>query len=356
VLTPPATTKAPGAAPRRSLFRRAFDRPMTSVEKFLAVILVAYIVIVAVRDPAFLSPETLTDLIRNGSGAMILALGVLIVLISGGIDVSFTAIAMVSGYSSVLISKAIDVDNLIVIGGLAIGIGALLGSINALLIHFYKLPTLIVTLGTASVFHGAMALTLGMKTYTRADVPKSILDFGSAQVFTIEGENGRFGLSWFFPVVLAVIALTWFLLYRTMIGRSVFALGSNEESASRIGLSLIKTRLFIYMYVGALSGLMSIIYFASLSYINPATLVGTELGVIAAVVIGGAKLTGGEGTILGTVFGVVLWQLFQNTLVRLGLGSSFNDLFFGGVLLVILAVIYYRQRQINKRALVFSTN
>ncbi|MET0590188.1 MAG: ABC transporter permease [Naasia sp.] len=341
---------------KTSPFQRVFDRPMTSVEKFLSIIIVAYVIVVAVRSPAFLSPETLTDLIRNGSGAMILALGVLIVLISGGIDVSFTAIAIVAGYSSVLISKAVGVDNLLFIGVVAVVIGSLLGSINALLIHFYKLPTLIVTLGTASVFHGAMALTLGMKTFTRTDVPQSILDFGSTQVFTVQTDAGRYGLSIFFPVVIAVVVLTWFLLYRTMIGRSVFALGSNEESSTRIGLNLLKTRLFIYMYVGALSGLMSVIYFSSLSYINPAALVGTELGVIAAVVIGGAKLTGGEGTILGTVLGVILWQLFQNTLVRLGLGSSFNDLFFGAVLLVILGVIYYRQRQLNKRALVFSSN
>lgn len=341
---------------KRTPFSIVFDRRMTSTEKFLTVIIVLYVVVVAFRSPAFLSPETLVDLIRNGSGAMILALGVLIVLISGGIDVSFTAIAIVSGYSSVLISRTLGIDDLLFIGVIAIVIGSLLGSINALLIHFYKLPTLIATLGTASVFHGAMALTLGMKTFTRADVPQSILDFGALQVFTIQGDGSRYGLSIFFPVVIVVIAITWFLLYRTMIGRSVFALGSNEESASRIGISLLKTRLFIYMYVGALSGLMSIVYFSSLSYINPAALVGTELGVIAAVIIGGAKLTGGEGTILGTVLGVILWQLFQNTLVRLGLSSSFNDLFFGAVLLVILGVIYYRQRQTNKRALVFSSN
>lgn len=341
---------------KRTPFSIVFDRRMTSTEKFLTVIIVLYVVVVAFRSPAFFSPETLVDLIRNGSGAMILALGVLIVLISGGIDVSFTAIAIVSGYSSVLISRTLGIDDLLFIGVIAIVIGSLLGSINALLIHFYKLPTLIATLGTASVFHGAMALTLGMKTFTRADVPQSILDFGALQVFTIQGDGSRYGLSIFFPVVIVVIAITWFLLYRTMIGRSVFALGSNEESASRIGISLLKTRLFIYMYVGALSGLMSIVYFSSLSYINPAALVGTELGVIAAVIIGGAKLTGGEGTILGTVLGVILWQLFQNTLVRLGLSSSFNDLFFGAVLLVILGVIYYRQRQTNKRALVFSSN
>lgn len=328
---------------------------MTAMEKFLIAIIIAYVAFVALKNPEFLSLETVFDLVRSGSAVMILALGTLIILVSGGIDVSFTAVAIVSGYSSVLLSRATGVDNLFFIIAVAVVIGALLGSINALLIHFYRLPTLIVTLATASVFHGAMALVLGMKTYTRADVPKSMSAFGSQHLVTVELENSRYGLSVFVVVVAAVMVLTWFLLYRTMIGRAVFALGSNAESASRIGISLLRTRLFIYMYSGALSGLAAIIYFSGLAYVNPATLVGTELAVIAAVVIGGAKLMGGEGTILGTLLGVTIWQLFQNTLVFLGLGTQFNGLFFGSVLISMLAVIYYRQRQVNKRELVFAS-
>jgi simple sugar transport system permease protein len=333
-----------------------FNRPMTSMEKTLLVIIVTYITIVAIRSPQFFSPGTFFDLFKTGAGFLILALGALIVFISGGIDVSSAAIAIVAGYSSVLLSRALQIDNLLFILAVSILIGAFLGSINALLIYFYNLPTLIVTLGTASVFHGSMAILLGMKTFTRTDVPQSMLDFGAAQLFSFELENSRVGLSVFALVVLAVGILTWFLLYRTRIGRSVFAVGSNAESASRIGLSILSTRLFVYMYVGALSGLVGIVYFSNLAYINPAALVGTELSVIAAVVIGGAKLSGGEGTILGTFLGVMLWLLFQNTLVHLGFGSSFNDLFFGTVLVAILCFIYYRQRQANKRALVFSSN
>ncbi len=339
----------------RTPFQVAFNRRMTAMEKTLLAIIVIYIGIVAVRSANFLSAATLFDLVRSGSAITILALGVLIVFISGGIDVSFPAVAIVSGYSSVLLSRALGVDNLLFIIVVAVVLGCLLGSINALLIHFYRLPTLIVTLGTASVFHGAMAILLGMKTYTRADVPRSMLEFGAARLFTLDIGGAQVGLTVFVVVVAAVGVLTWFLLYRTRIGRSVYAIGSNEESASRIGMSLLKTRLFVYMYVGALSGLAGIVYFSNLAYINPAALIGTELAVIAAVVIGGAKLTGGEGTILGTLLGVTLWQLFQNTLIHLGLDSSFNGLFFGTVLVAILGFIYYRQRQANKRALVFAS-
>ncbi len=341
---------------KRSPFVRLFNRPLTSMEKMLLGIIILYIAIVTIKSPQFFSLSTFFDLFRSGSGFLILALGALIVFISGGIDVSFAAIAIVSGYSSVLLSIALEIDNLLFIVFVSIVIGVLLGSINALLIYFYNLPTLIVTLGTASVFHGAMAILLGMKTFTRTDVPKSMLDFGSAQLFSFEVDGARVGLTVMAPVVVAVIVITWFLLYRTRIGRSVFAVGSNAESASRIGMSILFTRLFVYTYVGGLSGLVGIIYFSNLAYINPAAFVGTELPVIAAVVIGGTKLSGGEGTIFGTILGVLLWQLFQNTLIRLGFTASFNDLFFGAALVAILGFIYYRQRQANKRALVFSTN
>lgn len=341
---------------RRSLFRMAFNRSMTSMEKYLLGIIVAYIVVVTVKNPEFFSFETMFDMIRNGSGIMILALGVLVVLISGGIDVSFTAIAIVSGYSSVKLMKALNLDNLFFVIGVAVVIGVLLGLINALLIHFFQLPTLIVTLGTASVFHGLMTIFLGTKTFTEIDVPKSMLEFGASSIFAVETERSKVSLSIFLVIVVACTVLTWFLLYRTTIGRAVFAMGSSEESASRIGISILRTKIFVYCYSGFLSGLMGIIYFSGLKYINPVTLIGTELMIIAAVVIGGAKLTGGEGTILGAVLGIILVQLFQSTLVFLGLDASWNNLFFGTVLLLSLSFMYYRQRQINKRALVFSSN
>lgn len=333
-----------------------FDRAMTPMEKYLLAIIGIYIVVVSLKNPQFFSLETLFDMIRNGSGIMILALGILVVLLSGGIDVSFTAIAIVAGYTAVQLSKMLAIDNLVFLLLVAMVIGAALGSINALLIHFFKLPTLIVTLGTASVFHGLMAMVLGTKTYTEIGVPKSMLDFGSASLVTLKGTRAEYSLTVFFVIVLACIALTWFLLYRTMLGRSVFAVGSNPESASRIGINIFGTKLFVYSYSGLLSGLMGIIYFSGLAYINPVSLIGTELTVIAGVVIGGAKLTGGEGTIFGVVLGIALVQLFQSTLVFLGLGASQNGLFFGTVLLLSLSFMYYRQRQLNKRSLVFSSN
>jgi simple sugar transport system permease protein len=336
-----------------SALRPVFARKrFTAVELYLFAVIVAYVAIVGVRNPLFLNLETLFDMLRSGAGVALLALGVMTVLISGGIDVSFTAVAIVSAYVGVRTSLATDVDSLPLILLVALAVGALLGAINAVLIHFFQLPTLIVTLGTASVYHGAMATFLGTTSYSMVQMPQSLVHFGSIDVFTIDGSGG---LSLFVVIAAAVAVLTWFVLQRTMLGRSVYAMGSNEESASRIGINIFRTKLFVYTYMGALGALMGVMYVSQLKYMNPVSLIGTELLVIAAVVIGGAQLTGGEGTVLGALLGVTLLQLFRSTLVFLGLDSSWNDLFFGTVLLVSLTVIYYRQRVRNERALVFTT-
>lgn len=324
----------------------------TTTEQYLLGVIVTYIVVVSVRNPLFLSWETLFDMLRSGAGISLLALGVLTVLISGGIDVSFTAVAIVSAYVGVRASLATGIDNVLFILAVAVLVGAVLGAINALLIYLFDLPTLIVTLGTASVYHGAMATILGTTSYSLVQMPQSLVDFGGINLFST---NSSGALSFYVVIVAVFIALTWFVLQRTMLGRAIYAVGSNEESASRVGINILATKLFVYSYSGFLAGLMGVMYVSQLKYVNPVSLIGSELLVIAAVVIGGAKLTGGEGTVLGTLLGVSLMLLFQSTLVFLGLGSSWNDLFFGSVLLLSLTVMYYLQRVRNRRALVFAT-
>jgi simple sugar transport system permease protein len=329
---------------KTSPFQAVMHRRATTMEKYLTAIIVVYVIVVSVKNPLFFTAETAFDMIRSGSGTMLLALGVLLVLVSGGIDVSFPAVAVVSSYIAILAIDKTGIDNLWLALAISIVIGILLGAINALLIHFLRLPTLIVTLGTGSVFHGLMAVVFGTDDFTTGEMPQSLLDFGNASLLTVtDATSGqRYSLTIFLPIVIVAIVGVWFLLNRTMLGRSIYAIGSNEESASRLGLGIFRTKLFIYTFVGGLAGLMGIILFSELKNANPtATLIGSELMVIAAVVIGGAKLTGGEGTVLGTILGV-------------GLSTLWSQVFFGSVLLFSLAVMYRRQRLADRRNLVFT--
>ncbi|QPK81292.1 ABC transporter permease [Schaalia sp. ZJ405] len=336
------------------MFSRLFHRRATSMEKYLVIVVIAYIALVGIKNPLFFSLETVFDTVRSGSTMILFGLGLLVVLICGGIDVSFTAIAAAGGYLAVKILLASGIDNILLACAIAGLSGCLMGLVNAVLVHKYKLHALIVTLGTQSVFYGGMALVLGTKSYSAAEMPKSMASFGSANIVSFAADDGSsYGLTVFFPIAVVIGVLTWFILYRWRLGREIFAVGSDADAASRIGINVGLVRGFVYGYAGLLAGITGVIYFSNLRFVNPTGLVGSELFVLAAVVIGGATLTGGEGTILGTILGVTVVQLFQNTLVFLGLSASFNNFFFGTVLLVTLATMYLRKRRANRENLVF---
>lgn len=330
-------------------------KKLTQTELFLMIILVVYSIIVTIVNPAFLSLETLFDMIRSASGTMILAMGVLVVIISGGIDVSFTAIAIFGGYTSTTILVAMGVDSLALAILISCGIGLALGLLNAIAVHWLNLEPFIVTLGTSSIIYGAMTTFIGTENIGARYIPKGITAFGSMKLFGIEDEYGAIvGLSGFVIPVIIVIFATWFILYKTMLGKGIFATGCSKESAKRAGFKILSIHLFIYSFVGALAGIMGIVYIAEVNACNPISLVGDELMIIAAVVIGGAKITGGQGTILGTILGVFVVYLLNSTLIFLGFSSSWNDLFVGIILLISIVVTSYQERVKNRKNFIFT--
>ena len=143
---------------------------------------------------------------------------------------------------------------------------------------------------------------------------------------------------------------TWFLLYRTLLGRTIFALGGSLESARRIGINVRATQVFVYAYVGALSGLAGIIHASMARVANPFDLVGLELSVIAAVVLGGARLAGGYGTITGTLLGVALIVLVNNSLILLGIPSTWQSVVIGALILVGTGVPAFQAKRAAQRA------
>lgn len=323
-------------------------------ETVLFLILVGYSLMVGIINPAFFRLDNLFQVIRASAGTMILAMGALVVLASGGIDVSFTAVAIFGGYATVRIMIGTGIDNIFFAFALSGMFGIALGAINAYFIHQFKLQTLIVTLGTQAVFVGLMTLIFGTKFVPVGDMPRSIVWFGSDALFTVPIANGDTARVTLFVVpMLLLVALTWFVLNRTLMGRTVYALGSSRDAAERAGVALWKTRAFIYTYVGMLAGFMGIIYAAHVRSLNPISLVGDELFVITAVVLGGAKLTGGVGTVLGTVLGVLIITTLQTTLILIGLSSSWMRFFIGMILLASVAIMAIRTKRENERNLVF---
>jgi simple sugar transport system permease protein len=303
-------------------------------ETYLFIFLFAYMAMMSLVNRSFLTLENFFDLAKNSSGMMILATGAFVVLLSGGIDVSFTAVAISGLYISTKTLLALGLNNLFLAFALSCGIGIFLGFINGFLISRFNLQTLITTLGTLSLFHGAMLTIFGSASINAGQLPSSYIDFSKAVIFKITKPDGtNYSLSVFVLIVVGVILLTWFILRFTMLGKGIYVVGGNEEAARRSGFNVEGIKLFIYSYVGFLAGIMGIIYASLIRFINPTDIVGTEIKVLAAVVLGGASISGGKGSILGTILGVIIIAILNDNLVLIGL-SSFWQRFFVGLIIV----------------------
>ncbi|SSC66007.1 ABC transporter permease [Ciceribacter selenitireducens] len=334
---------APSSTPARSfslgdLIRR---RPETITFALLVTICVA----VSIANPAFLQPSTLIDIGRASVVMGLFALGVFVILAAGGIDVSFTAISAFTMYSvTLLVQTYLPGLPIIVIILIAMAGGVLLGMINGLLVHHLRVPSLIVTIGTQYLFRGFLLSFIG--TVWIMSLPPQMGAFGRMPLLQFETANGALvTLPFYFLVLPAAAILTWWILNRTLMGRAIFAVGGNANIAERLGYSLRTVHLFLFGYAGALAGLAGIIHVCANRQANPFDLVGTEINVIAAVVLGGARITGGTGTVLGTILGVLLVVVINSVLVLVGIPSTWQRLVVGSFILLAAAFFVTRQRK-----------
>ncbi|RME96065.1 MAG: ABC transporter permease [Verrucomicrobia bacterium] len=325
------TAASPSPPPPRLLrLLRAFGRHEAAVLGLLVVLAAG----IGLLNPAFFSWANACNLLKSSVTLGLLALGVLVVLISGHIDISFPAIAACSMYVTCLAARALPgLDHLWLLFPLAAAIGATLGLLNAWLIHRFQLPALIVTLGTAGLIRGGMLAFIGTRILT--DLPASLIAFAKAQIFERPAPGGgTVGLSLSFFVLVAAAAGVWLFLNRTVAGRGVYAMGGAPEAARRAGFNLGWLHALIHGLVGLLAGIAGLIHAAHMRNANPFDIVGIELTVIAAVVLGGASITGGRGSVAGTLLGVALLVILNHSLLLVGLASEWQKVFLGLVILL----------------------
>lgn len=328
-------------------------RLISQNELYLFFVIIIFSIVITFINPIFLRLENLFDVAKNAAGMAVLSIGFFIVLLSGGIDVSFTAVAISGQYIAIKSLIALGIDNLWLAFLISCSVGIVLGSINGLFIAVFKIPTLITTLGTLSIFHGGLLFFVGTKATYSSGLPPSLAKFGAFTVFNITASDGRtYGLSGFVLIVIGVIAVSWIILKYTMLGRSIYAIGGNMESAERSGINVKGTQFFIYCYVGFLAGIMGIMHVSLIRYLNPAHIVGSEISVIGAVILGGASIMGGKGSIIGTMLGVAMISLLNNSLILMGLSSVWHKFFVGLIIIIGVSITSYQNKRRSKRLLV----
>jgi len=302
-------------------------------EFYVAVTLVVLSLMIQLISGQFFTGNNLVDLARAMIIPGMLTMGVMIEIISGGIDVSFPAIAMLSMYSTVTLFQ--DYQGSIVLMFLfstLLGLG--MGLINGALICWLKLPAFIITLGTGSAYLGFMQAVLKSHTIGVLPTPMSTL----SKSYLVTAYNEELGISSSLPVVfifmVVIVLLTVFLLRYTMLGRGIYALGGDRDACERAGFSINGLQMFVYGSMGALAGFAGLTRAVLMGSCQPTNLIGYEMTCIAAVVLGGTRISGGHGTVYGTLLGALLLTMVSNSLILLGVPTYWSK-FVTGVLIII---------------------
>jgi simple sugar transport system permease protein len=216
----------------------------------------------------------------------------------------------------------------------------------------FKLPTLIVTLATQGIFKGVLLAYVGSRYI--ADLPQSMASLSTANLVSIEGSRAYLPVM-IVPVIVLVIGVS-LLLRKTMFGRGLFAIGGDIEGARRAGFPVMRIQVLLYVLAGAIAAVGGLIHVVLGQNANPQDLVGTELDVIAAVVLGGASIFGGRGTVLGTVLGVLLVQIINNSLLLMGVPTAWQRAAVGILLALGVGVQAVMARRAAKRTFVLDTD
>lgn len=311
------------------------NRLLRSNEFYVSLVILVVAIIIQARSGQFFTSNNLVDIANAMVVPGLFAIGAHLVLVSGGIDVSFPALASLAVYATTrfLVDQGFD-GPVIVPFILAIFIGALLGAFNGLFTSRLMVPTLIITLGTASVFNGVMQGVLG--SVQISNIPTSMKEFGTSYLFV--AKNDQSGLTSPMPasflLLIAVLAVTFFITRFTMFGRGIFAIGGDRAAASRAGFNVNATLFWLYVLVGIIAAIAGMVRTTAMGQMHPTNLLGMEMMVIAAVVLGGTAITGGTGTLTGAMLGTALIVIVQNSMILMGIDTFWQRFALGFLVIV----------------------
>lgn len=307
------------------------------IKRFLPFIsLLVLCLIVALVEPRFLSPGNLASVVRQTTVITVMAMGMTMVMVSGGIDLSVGSLLALSGVCGAL-TMTTKADSLsVILLGLVVclSVGLLGGFINGLAVTRLKIPPFIVTLGALGIYRGiALIITDGNGVV------------GLPENFGKLAEGALLGIPVPLLIVVVIALLVHFLLTSTQPGRYCYAIGSNVEAARYAGIRVARYQILFYCILGLLTGLAGAIETARLVTGVPTSGEGYELNVIAAVVIGGGSLSGGQGTVVGTIIGSLIMGVLSNGANLLGISPFIQKIVIGTVIVMAVTFDEFQRRK-----------
>jgi erythritol transport system permease protein len=333
-------TDATRAVPGKPAASR-FDIARILLEGRAFFALIAIVAVFSFLSPNYLTVSNLLIMASHVAIYGILAIGMLLVILNGGIDLSVGSVLALSGVIAGALMQGVEIVSLGVILFLPVWavvvvtccIGGLVGAINGVLIAWFKVPAFVATLGVMYVARGVALLMTNGLTYNnlsgRADLGNTGFDW--------IGFNRLAGIPISVLVLAGIAVLTALMLMRSAFGRWLYASGGNERAADLSGVPVNRVKIIVYMLSGMLAAVAGLVLSSQLTSAGPTAGTTYELTAIAAVVIGGAALTGGRGTVQGTMLGAFVIGFLSDGLVIIGVSSYWQTVFTGAV--IVLAVL-----------------
>ena len=314
------------------------SRALKSWESLLLVVAIAIFAINSFASPYFLDPWNLSDATFNFTEKALIAFAMALVIISGEIDLSVASIiALSSTAMGLAVTMGADTPMLVVVG---LGTGLLCGAINGLLITGLGLPSIVVTIGTMSLFRGLSFIILGDQAYT--GYPASFSYFGQGYVWWVF--SFEFVLFALFAVIYSV------LLHKTNFGRAVYAIGNNQTAALFSGVRVGRVKFILFLLTGLMAGIASICLTSRLGSTRPSIALGVELEVVTMVVLGGVSILGGSGTIPGVMLAAFIMGMVTFGFGLLNVPGIVMSIFIGVLLISVIALPILWSRARRRRA------
>lgn len=305
-----------------------FQKPEMGTILPLAILMIA----VAIVNTNFFNMSNILDILRTASFSFIVAVPITFLMSAGGMDLSIGAITSFGGIICAFCLKAgMPLPISIIIALLA---GSTVGFLNGIIIVRFALPAFIATLGMQYVVNGIISVS------TEALAISGFSD--SFKAISQMRVGGLVPMPIIYAIAIGVVG--HIVLSKTKFGRSVLAIGGNRETAYLAGINVTVKQILVYVFVGFFSALSGILIASRFATAQPAAGTGTELTIMASVIIGGTSMFGGQGTIVGSALGCILFATIQNVLIVMGISTFWQNLIFGVILLIAIFIDKYRRK------------
>ncbi len=317
---------------KKAILKRASDWFLKKQESSIILILLLFSALVICVNPAFISTSNIINILHATGFTLVVVVGMSLTLITGGLDLSVGSVyalgALICGMACTNGGLPVPVAILL---GLSVGVAA--GAVNGVLIVKAGMPPMIVTLGMQYMARGLVsALTKGVPIFP---LPEDFVAIGSTKLL------GQFPI--IVPLAIAIAVVGHITLSRTVFGRSVYAIGGNQEAARISGINIDRTKMTVYILTGMLAALAGILMSARLGSAEPSTGTGLEMKVICGAIIGGISTFGGMGTIFGAALGALFMEALTNSLTLMKISVYWQNLVFGAVLVLSVLLDQYKR-------------